>query len=251
MNQKCITTIFVPVQPLNLNVNPQSICKKHQKPLSYYNKYKPNNEPICIECLLELPKNENESNLYIPISNLEQEYYYQKNAFFQIIEQANHMKKYDSHITNFKNLLIRYFSQFIGKFLNEIIFDNLHQKIVEFCEKNSSCLNINDILNLLYKVENEKFILENKSADVFCQLNKIQKTLINNHSKLERAFKDLLYTFFDNPKNVTPIQKENSKEKIISKSQSNKKSYPDPNISAIKNPIIKSSDILASTKFPS
>ena len=68
MNQKCLTTIFVPVQPLNFNITPPSICQKHQKPLSYYNKYKPDNEPICIDCLIS------ETNLYLTFSNLEQEY---------------------------------------------------------------------------------------------------------------------------------------------------------------------------------
>ena len=100
MNQKCLTTIFVPVHPLNFNVNPPSVCQIHQKPLSYYNKCKPNNEPICIDCLLNEIKEGKETNLYLPISNLEQEYYYQKNAFCQILEQANNMKKYDTHITN-------------------------------------------------------------------------------------------------------------------------------------------------------
>lgn len=251
MNQKCLTTLFVPVQPLNLNVNPPAVCKNHQKPLSYYNKYKPNNEPICIDCLLDNTKIGNDSNLYIPVSNLEQEYYYQKNAFFQIIEQVNNMKKYDSHINDFKNLLINYFSQFIGNFLNEKIFGNLPQKKVEFCDKNNnSSLNISDILNLLYKVENEKFILENKSADVFCQLNKLQKTLLNNHVKLEKSFKDLLNAFFDNSKyELSVFQKEKTKEKIISKTTSNKRC--NPNISVQQNSSIKSSDIFASTKYKS
>ena len=251
MNQKCLTTLFVPVQPLNLNVNPPAVCKNHQKPLSYYNKYKPNNEPICIDCLLDNTKIGNDSNLYIPVSNLEQEYYYQKNAFFQIIEQVNNMKKYDSHINDFKNLLINYFSQFIGNFLNEKIFGNLPQKKVEFCDKNNnSSLNISDILNLLYKVENEKFILENKSADVFCQLNKLQKTLLNNHVKLEKSFKDLLNAFFDNSKyELSVFQKEKTKEKIISKTTSNKRC--NPNISVQQNSSIKSSDIFASTTYKS
>ena len=249
MNQKCLTTIFVPVQPLNLNMNTVSVCKNHQKPLSYYNKYKPNNEPICIDCLLEETKNGKDSNLYIPVSNLEQEYYYQKNAFFQIMDQANNMKKYDSHITNFKNLLLNYFSQFIANFLNEKIIGNLPQKKVEFCDKNNACLNKNDILNLLYKVENEKFFLENKSADVFCQLNKLQKTLLNNHAKLEKSFKDLLNSFFDNSKNDFFVQKENSKENYISKTQSNKRH--NPNISAQKNTSKINSDTLASTKYKS
>ena len=249
MNQKCLTTIFVPVQPLNINMNNQSVCKNHQKPLSYYNKYKPNNEPICIDCLLDDTKNGKDSNLYIPVSNLEQEYYYQKNAFIQIVEQANNMKKYDSYVTDFKNLLINYFSQFIEIFLNETIFGNLTQKKAKFFEKNNACINTNDILNLLYKVENEKYILENKSADVFCRLNKLQQTLLNNHAKLEKSFKDLLSTFFGNSKNELFVQKENTKDKIISKTQSNKKC--NPNISTQINSHVKSSDILASTKYKS
>ena len=124
MNQKCLNTIFVPVHPLNYNSNPPSFCQKHQKSLSYYNKYKPDDEPICIDCLLDETKTGTESNLYIPFSNLEQEYHYQKNAFFQIIEQANNMKKYDSHITNFQNLLTNFFSQFISKFLRDAILSN-------------------------------------------------------------------------------------------------------------------------------
>ena len=119
MNQKCLTTIFVPVQPLNFNINPPSICQEHQKPLSYYNKYKPDNGPICLDCLINEAKEGKDFNLYLPFSNLEQEYYYQKNAFFQIIEQANNLKKYDAHITNFQNLLTNFFGQFISKFLKK------------------------------------------------------------------------------------------------------------------------------------
>ena len=124
MNQKCLTTIFVPVQPMNFNNNPPLNCKEHQKPLSYYNKFKPENDPICLDCLLNEIKEGNDSNLYLPISNLEQEYYYQKNAFFQVIEQANSMKKYEVHITNFQSLLTNYFSQFISKFVKEKIYVN-------------------------------------------------------------------------------------------------------------------------------
>ena len=82
MNQKCLTTIFVPVQPLNYNINPPSVCQKHQKPLSYYNKYKPNDDPICLDCLLNEIKESKEPNLYLPISNLEQEYYSKKKFFW-------------------------------------------------------------------------------------------------------------------------------------------------------------------------
>jgi hypothetical protein len=75
------------VQPLNFNVNPPSICQKHQKPLSYYNKSKPDNDPICIDCLMDETKSGTDSNLYIPFSNLEQEYYYQKNAFSKLLNK--------------------------------------------------------------------------------------------------------------------------------------------------------------------
>ena len=143
MNQKCLTTIFVPVQPLNFNINPPSFCQEHQKPLSYYNKLKPDNDPICLDCLIKEAKEGKDINLYLPFSNLEQEYYYQKNAFFQIIEQANNMKKYDAHITNFQRLLTNYFGQFIAKFLKEKILGNSSnisstQKKVDFCDKNNS-----------------------------------------------------------------------------------------------------------------
>lgn len=210
MNQKCLTTIFVPVQPLSFNVNPPSVCQIHQKPLSYYNKYKPNNDPICMDCLLNEINEGKELNLYLPISNLEQEFYYQKNAFYQIIEQANNIKKYDIHINNFQRLLTNYFSQFIGKFINERIFHNIPQKNVELCDKNTTCLNSKDMMNILNKVENEKFILDNKSADVFCEINILEKTFLKSHEKLEKEFKDLLIGFFVDSK----IMSFSGKEKI-------------------------------------
>jgi len=224
MNQKCLTTIFVPVQPLNFNITPPSICQKHQKPLSYYNKYKPDNEPICLDCLISETKEEFDSNLYLPFSNLEQEYYYQKNAFFQIIEQANNMKKYDGHITNFQRLLTNFFSQFISKFLKDKIFINSNspQKKVDFYEKNKTCLSPKDIMNILNKVENEKYILENKCADVFCQINKLQIMLLKNHEKLAESFKDLLNKFFEDPYREFSNEKEKLKEHISNKTQLNK-----------------------------
>ena len=224
MNQKCLTTIFVPVQPLNFNINPPSICQKHQKPLSYYNKYKPDDEPICVDCLLDETKADTDSNLYIPFSNLEQEYYYQKNAFFQIIEQANNMKKYDSHITNFQNLLTNFFSQFISKFLRDAILsnsDNSPQKKLEFKEKNSNCLSSKEIMNILNKVENEKYILDNKCADVFCQIKKLQTILLKNHAKLAESFKNLLNNFFEDSSQGFSNKKGSSGKNGI-KNQSNK-----------------------------
>ena len=224
MNQKCLTTIFVPVQPLNFNITPPSICQKHQKPLSYYNKYKPDNDPICLDCLISETKEESDSNLYLPFSNLEQEYYYQKNAFFQIIEQANNMKKYDGHITNFQRLLTNFFSQFISKFLKDKIFINSNspQKKVDFYEKNKTCLSPKDIMNILNKVENEKYILENKCADVFCQINKLQIMLLKNHEKLAESFKDLLNKFFEEPYGEFSNEKAKLKEHISNKTQLNK-----------------------------
>ena len=44
-------------------------------------------------------------------------------------------------------------------------------------------------MNILNKVENEKYILENKCADVFCQINKLQIILLKNHEKLAESFK--------------------------------------------------------------
>lgn len=227
MNQKCLTTIFVPVQPMNFKNNPPSFCQEHQKPLSYYNKCKPDNDPICLECLLKEIKEGNDSNLYLPISNLEQEYYYQKNAFFQVIEQANNIKKYEVHIANFQRLLTNFFSQFISKFVKEKIYANSSnssspKKKVDFYEKSKASLNSKEIMNILNKVEKEKFILENKSADVFCQINKLQQILLKNHEKLKKSFKDLLYSFFQDTKNETLTDAENSKENSSLKAQSKK-----------------------------
>ena len=246
MNQKCLTTIFVPVQPLNFNINPPSFCQEHQKPLSYYNKNKPDKDPICLDCLINEAKEGKDINLYLPFSNLEQEYYYQKNAFFQIIEQANNMKKYDAHIMNFQRLLTNFFGQFIAKFLKEKIFGNSSnsnstQKKVDFCEKNNACLNSKEIMNILNKVENEKYILENKCADVFSQINQLQRILLKNHDELEQSFKRLLYGFFDNNKNGLSAGKDNSKE-----IQPNKR-----NISVPSNSSQKGQDFLTSTKYQS
>lgn len=237
MNQKCLTTIYVPVQPLNFNINPPSICKEHEKPLSYYNKYKPDDDPICLDCLIKEAKEGKEFNLYLPFSNLEQEYYYQKNAFFQIIEQANNMKKYDAHITNFQHLLTNYFGQFISNFLKEKILVNssTSQKNVEFSERNN--FTTKDIMNILNKVENEKYILENKCADVFSQINKLQTILLKNHDFLEKSFKELLYGFFDYSKSGLTTRKENSNKKNSISIQSNSSH--------------KSQDFLTSTKYKS
>ena len=247
MNQKCLTTIFVPVHPLNFNVNPPSVCQIHQKPLSYYNKYKPGNEPICTDCLLNEIKEGKGSNLYLPISNLEQEYYYQKNAFCQILEQANNMKKYDTHITNFQRLLTNYFSQFIRKFVNERIFRSLPQRKVEFCDKNNTVLNCKDMMSLLYKVENEKFILENKSADVFGQLNILQKILLKSHEKLAEAFNNLLWAFFVESKTINYLGKDNSSDK----SCPNEKNNSNLNSSNKNSSSKKSADIPSSSKYVS
>ena len=117
-NQNYLAPIFVPMKPLNLNLGTPKLCEKHKKILSFYNKYKPEKEPICIDCLTDDVKELNTPNLYLPYSNLEQDYYFQKKSLLQNIEQANNIKKYEKHMVNFQQLLIRYFSQFITKFIN-------------------------------------------------------------------------------------------------------------------------------------
>ena len=200
-NKNFMNTLYVPMQPMNLNLGTPKNCEKHQKPLLYYNKYKPDKEPICIDCLTDEAKDLNPPNLYLPFSNLEQDYYFQKKSLMQVIEQANNIKKYEKHIINFQQLLIRYFSQFITSFIKEKIFYTLNQG-----QKGNDCLekfNLftptsgKDIMNILNKFENEKFILENKCADVFCQINKLQQTFLKNHKKIESNFKDLLFECFE------------------------------------------------------
>ena len=254
MNPKCLTTIFVPMQSLNFNLVPPKICPTHQKPLSYYNKYKPEKDPICLDCLINETKDVKDSNLYVPFSNLEQEYYHQKNTFFQIIEKANNIKKYETYITNFQNLLSNYFTKYISKFLKEkISVDNSFQKKVDFCEKKKGPMSSKGIMNILNKVENENFILDNKCADVFCQINKLQKMLLNNNEKLAEAFKNLLENFFEEPNDK--LSKE--KEYILSKTQSNKKKSSEKDIemqcrtnsSVPSNSSKKNKDFLSSTNI--
>ena len=153
------------------------------------------------------------------------------------------MKKYDAHITNFQHLLTNFFGQFISKFLKEAIFGNSNttQKKVDFYDKNNACLNPKEIMNILNKVENEKYILENKCADVFSQINKLERILLKNHDKLEKSFKDLLYGFFDNSRKELYPGKDNLKEM-----QSNKRL--NSIISIPSNSSQKSQDFLVSTK---
>lgn len=193
MNQKCQTTIFSSEQTLNPIINP-SVCQKHQKPLSYYNKYKPENDSICIDCLINEIKEGVNPNLYLPISNLEQEYSSQKNTFSQIIEQANNLKKYESYINNFESSLSNYFSKFIAKFIHQKIYDSIPQKkeLYQKCNTFTS----KDIKNILYSAEKKKFSIDNKAADVFCQIKNMQAIFIKCHDKLEKSFNDLLNDFF-------------------------------------------------------
>ena len=51
-------------------------------------------------------------------------------------------------------------------------------------------------MNILNKVENEKYILENKYADVFCQINKLQIILLKNHEKLAESFNSSYFILF-------------------------------------------------------
>ena len=230
-NQNFVSALYVPVQPQNLNLGNPKTCEKHKKPLFYYNKYKPDKDPICLDCLTEEAKDLNPPNLFLPYTNLEQDYYFQKKSLIQIIEQANNIKKYEKHIFNFQQLLIRYFSQFIIRFIKEKIFlsVNQNQKGIDFLEKvnlfptNSG----KDIMNVLNKFENEKFILENRCADVFCQINKLQQTFLKNHQKIESNFKELLIECFEDKGefNLDSNEKVNSNQNgfYFCKTQSNKK----------------------------
>ena len=224
-------SMFIPMKPLNMNIGTLKLCEKHKKPLSFYNKYKPEKEPVCIDCLIEEAKELNPPNLFLPYSNLEQDYFFQKKSLLQIIDQANNIKKYEKHIINFQQLMIRYFSQFINKFIKEkiLLAASKSQKGIELFEKyymlsaNSS----QEIMNALNKFENEKFILENKSADVFCQINKLQQLFLKNHPKIESNFKDLLYECFEEKDEINLDSNEksysNQNNSYLYKTQSNKK----------------------------
>lgn len=230
-NQNYPASMFIPMKPMNMNIGTLKQCEKHKKPLSFYNKYKPEKEPICIDCLTEEAKELNPPNLFLPYSNLEQDFYIQKKSLLQIIDQANNIKKYEKHIMNFQQLLIRYFSQFINKFIKDKILHAVSQsqKGFDFLEKtNKISSNSNqEIMNILNKLENEKFVLENKCADVFCQINKLQQIFLKNHTKIESNFKDLLCECFEenNETNLDSNKKSNDNQSnsYLYKTQSNKK----------------------------
>ncbi len=248
-NQNYLAPIFVPMKPLNLNLGTPKLCEKHKKILSFYNKYKPEKEPICIDCLTDDVKELNTPNLYLPYSNLEQDYYFQKKSLLQNIEQANNIKKYEKHMINFQQLLIRYFSQFITKFIKEKIFHsmNANQKENDLLENinNSPTNSSKDIMNALNKFESEKFILENKCADVFCQINKLQTIFLKNHAKIESNFKDLLSECFEEKeeRNLNSSEKSHLSQNNFNhcKTQSNKKNPNLMNCVNIQNDFITSS----------
>lgn len=249
-NQNYLSPMFVPMKPLNLNLGTPKLCEKHKKPLSFYNKYKPEKEPVCIDCLTDDVKELNTPNLYLPYSNLEQDYYFQKKSLIQIIEQANNIKKYEKHIINFQQLLIRYFSQFITKFIKEKIFHTMNgnKKENDVLEKvnNSPTNSSQDIMNALNKFESEKFILENKCADVFCQINKLQTIFLKNHAKIETYFKDLLSECFEENDecNLNSNEKSHLSQNNFThcKTQSNKKNPNLMNCVNIQNEYISSSN---------
>ena len=253
-NQNVLNNMFAPLQSMNLNLGNPKKCEKHQKPLSFYNKYKPQKDPICFDCLTEEAKELNPPNLYLPYSNLEQDFYFQKNSLMQIIEQANNMKKYERHISNFQQLLTRYFSQFIAKFIKEKIFLNVskNEKLYDILENSNifSTSSSQEIMNLLNKFESEKFILENKCADVFCQINKLQQIFIKNHKKIENGFRDLLFKCFeekDENNNLNSYQKDKEikNEGYYYKTQSNKKNPDIMNCVNMENEYYSQSNISA------
>ena len=256
-NKNFISTMYAPMQTLNLNLGTPKNCEKHQKPLCYYNKYKPEKDPICIDCLSEEAKDLNPPNIYLPFSNIEQDYFFQKNSLMQILEQSSNIKKYEKHIYNFQQLLIRYFSQFITRFIKEKIFNTLskNQKGLEFLEKFnllSSCSS-QDVMNVLNKFENEKFIVENKCADVFCQINKLQQIFLKNHQKIENNFKELLYECFEEKVdcNFDSNEKSNVKQNAFYyyKTQSNKKNPNLMNCVNIQNGHLSNSNTSAPSNF--
>lgn len=255
-NPNSLNTMFSQIQPMNLNLSKPKICEKHQKPVSFYNKYKPEKDPVCFDCLAEEAKELNPPNLYLPYNNLEQDYYFQKSSLLQIIEQANNIKKYERHISNFQQLLTRYFSQFIAKFIKDKIYSNVNKnlKVYEFLEKSNiqTTSSSQEIMTILSKFENQKFILENKCADVFCQINKLQKIFLKNHKRMEEGFKNLLSQCFEESDGYNMDSnekvKENRNDTYLYKTQSNKKNPDIMNCVNIENDYYSQSNISAPCK---
>ena len=108
-NQSYPASMFIPMKPMNMNIGTLKLCEKHKKPLSFYNKYKPEKEPICIDCLIEEAKELNPPNLFLPYSNLEQDYFFQKKSLLQIIDQAKRyyllLVKARKELSSLKNLI--------------------------------------------------------------------------------------------------------------------------------------------------
>ena len=253
-NHNRLNNMFAPLQSMNLNLGNPKKCEKHQKPLSFYNKYKPEKDPICFDCLILEAKELNPPNLYLPFTNLEQDFYFQKKSLMQIIEQANDIKKYERHISNFQQLLTRYFSQFISRFIKEKIFSNVNnnKRVYDFLEKSNilSTSSIQEIMTILSKFENEKFILENKCADVFCQINSMQKMFLKNHKKIENGFRDLLLQCFEDKEEANLDSNQKDKENkndegYLYKTQSNKKNPDIMNCVNMENEYYSKSNISA------
>ena len=256
-NQNYPASAFIPMKPLNMNIGTLKQCEKHKKPLSFYNKYKPEKEPVCIDCLTEEAKELNPPNLFLPFSNLEQDYYFQKKSLNQIKDQVNNEKKYGKHIYNFQQLLTRYFSQFINKFIKEKVLYALnknHQENDAFEKTNIRPLNSSqEIMKVLNQFEKEKFIIENKCADVFCQINKLQQLFLKNHQKLENNFKELLFDCFEEKLecNFDSNEKSNAKQNSFyyCKTQSNKKNPNLMNCVNIQNGNFPNSNTSAPSNF--
>ena len=99
-----------------------------------------------------------------------------------------------------------------------------------------------------------KSLNENKCADVFCQINKMQKMFLKNHKKIENGFRDLLLQCFEDKEEANLDSNQKDKENkndegYLYKTQSNKKNPDIMNCVNMENEYYSKSNMQKISKF--
>lgn len=213
---------------LSTSIKKISICDKHNKPLTFYNISNPWKIPLCIDCLLDKTKREEESskgrstpslmNHYIPCENLKNEFNSAITTFQTTQSKVkSNMIKYE----NYFKLLQETFMKFMNKKINEY-FQKIFTKMKEM--QKSSPLNLYSVMSpqamLSFITSNEVSLkeLQEKKIKIFDTICQLQNKLLSSNCKLTESINILLDKFFFNispKKKFEDLQKDIQNIKII------------------------------------
>lgn len=200
-NEQSINSTII----FNVNIKEPYVCEKHCKPLTFYNVTYPWKKPLCIDCLGEETKKEEELllknsvipviNRYIPSSQLIDQFFLTIKSMEEIQPKLiDSNSSYEKYLFQLEETLMKFMNKVVKNYFSKVLkkLRIMENKII----KPYPALTPLDILNFINTQEKYIEELKNKKTQNYSIINKMQTKLIEYHSFLEEQLQSLFNSFF-------------------------------------------------------